>query len=183
MRIPRLFAVCILLVSMAACSEVISVFPVGENSVSLKPEEWNGKWEAVLSDGEFAMMEVLPGQEGMLRITGHSHGTDDKPMDAILRVSDGWMFINVAGDDNAGYYWARIRNQDGRLIFVWLPSFDKSKKLVENGILPGEVRGSTVSLNLVRPEHLKIITSEAHGVIFDWEEPVVLRRVDQKLKR
>jgi hypothetical protein len=183
MRIQRLFFVCILLFSAAACSEVVSVFPVGEKSVSLKPEEWNGKWVAVPSDKEYAILEVLPGQEGMLRITGHSNGTDDKPMDAILRTSDGWMFVNVAKEDNSGYYWARIRNQDGRAIFVWLPSFDKCKGLIEKGTLSGEVNGSSISLNLARPEHLKIITSEEYGVIFDWDEPAVLRKVDGKIKR
>jgi hypothetical protein len=183
MRIPRLFAVSILMLLMAACTEVNSIFPVGENSVSLKPEEWNGKWVAEASNDEFAKIEVLPGRQGVLRVTGFSHGKEDKPLDALLRsTGNGWMFANVARDDNTAYYWALIRNEDGRMIYVWIPNFDKSKELVEAGTLPGEVRGDSVSIDMLRPEHLKIITEE-HGALFDWNQPLVLRKVDGKLKQ
>jgi hypothetical protein len=182
MRIPQLFAVIILLLAMAACTEVSSIFPVGENSVSVKPEEWNGKWIVVPSDDEFAKIEALPGQDGMLRVTGFSHGKEDKPMNALLRVTNnGWMFANVATDDNSRYYWALIRNVEGNTIYVWLPNFARSKKLVEAGTLPGETQENSVSLDLLRPEHLKIITEE-HGVLFDWDQPLVLKKVDDKLK-
>jgi hypothetical protein len=168
---------------MAACTEVNSIFPVGENSASLRPEDWNGKWVAVPSNDESAKIEVLPGRQGVLKVTGFSQGKEDKPLEALLRVTDkGWIFANVARDDNTVYFWALIRNDDGRMIYVWIPNFAKARELVEAGTLPGEVRGDSVSLDMLRPEHLKIITEE-QGVLFDWDQPLVLKKVDGKLRQ
>ena len=80
------------------------------------------------------------------------------------------------------YFWARVK-QGTDSIIAWLPDYKKFKALVEEGTLPGEVDsehsyGGAVMLGDLKPEHYQAIVSGEHGVLFDWEDPIVLFRME-----
>ncbi len=46
-------------------------------------------------------------------------------------------------------------------------------------MLPGTVEeGGDVVLDQLGPQHLALIASEERGVLFEWEAPMILRRLD-----
>ena len=49
--------------------------------------------------------------------------------------------------------------------------------MVEEEVLPGKAEERSVVLGELGPEHLEIITSEEYGVLFDWDDPMLLWRV------
>jgi hypothetical protein len=53
----------------------------------------------------------------------------------------------------------------------------KFRDLVMRGILPGEVVKENVILGKITPELVEIIESEQHGLLFEWQEPLILRKV------
>jgi hypothetical protein len=64
---------------------------------------------------------------------------------------------------------------------LWLPHADRFRAAVERGDLPGRVEEgeytSEIFLERLTPEQQRVITESRPGVLMDWEEPIVLRRV------
>ena len=73
------------------------------------------------------------------------------------------------------YLWARIEHGDDAII-AWAPDSVVFARLVEAGLLPGAVEEGNVVLGALKPEHYRIITTGSHGVVLDWEQPMVLYR-------
>ena len=71
------------------------------------------------------------------------------------------------------YVWAIIKKST-KIILIWLPNEERFKKLIEAKTLPGEIKKDMVVLGDLKPEHMKIITSEERSLLFDWEDPLVL---------
>jgi hypothetical protein len=47
---------------------------------------------------------------------------------------------------------------------------------LEEGKLPDKIEDSDVILGNLTSAHLKLITSETEGVLFEWDEPIIFRR-------
>jgi hypothetical protein len=173
------------LLALAGCTNVYSSRPIGEQAAVLDEEAWEGTW--VNRGGAMTIMVEDAGQgalqaawveenDGVLKL--HS-------FHVMLRQSGDWIFCNLREPDEQDeqenteerYLWGRIKNQDGQILF-WLPEVDKVKALVEQGVLPGTVdEEGDVLLSPLTPEQLQVITSGEHGVLLDWEEPIVLLRL------
>jgi hypothetical protein len=180
MKAARLLFLLLLFSLIAGCQSVASHFPVGEADAVINPEAWTGRWLPIPPDEESAEVEiqVLDSEKGFIRISWIEPGDGQlQSRNCLLRGSGDWMFANISESAGVEYYWGRIKNEKGRMLLVWLPDYDKFKMLVENGVLPGETRDSTVYLGRLRPEHLKIIRSGEFGTLFRWDEPVVLMKV------
>ncbi len=94
----------------------------------------------------------------------------------VLRDAGDWTFASFKPRGEEGekqYAWARVRKEE-RQVILWRPNEDKFKVLVEEGRLPGMVDGSVVVLDTLAPDHLDLIRSETHGVLFVWDKPFVL---------
>jgi len=175
-----LLLVLLIIFGLSGCNQVGSIHPVGSEPVSLNPEDWNGKW-GLPFEKEFLRLRVLDGDNGMLRMVSYdSKGEPEKSQDVLLRRVDGWTFASVAKEGGGdGYLFARINNSGGRTLLVWLPDYDRFRGLVEKGVLPGKTDPETVTLGLLLAVHLKLITSGEVGTLFDWDDPVVLIRLDR----
>lgn len=60
------------------------------------------------------------------------------------------------------------------------------RSLVDKGLLPGDdgvspdgTRTRGVELGTLGADHLKLLTSDTHGVLFDWEAPLVFTKVGE----
>jgi hypothetical protein len=170
----------LLIFGLLGCQRVTSIHPVGYDPVPLRAEDWNGEW-GLPFEKEFIRMKVVDRETGMLRITSYnSEGGAEKVEDAILRQVNGWTFASIANDgEGGGYLFARVSNTGGRIFLIWLPDYDRFRGLVEKEILPGKTDADTVKLGLLLPTHLKLITSGELGVLFSWDDPIVMIRLDR----
>ena len=166
---------------LSACSAVLVREPIGEAPYPVQREEWEGEW--IQEDG-LTIIRVTDEGEGTLLIAGVEEDDDALRLETLkvtLRQSGGWVFASLRDETASGkedeYVWGRVRKDDN-LIVVWLPDADKFKRLIEEGILPGET-GDGILLTDLKKEHYEIITSEAQGVLFEWDEPMILRRVSR----
>jgi len=155
---------------LSGCNTVTSTHPVGQTPLEIKPEEWEQTW--VHTDGAITL-EVLDGEKGLLRVAWIEE-EQLKSGDIYLHSSGDWFFASFKEDQ--AYLWFRIVKEENQILF-WIPSFEKFKSLVEEGVLPGEIKNSNVLLGELGPQHLDIIKSEEHGVLFHWDEPLVFSRV------
>lgn len=174
-RFALLFCV---LAFFCGCSVVMSEKPVGDAPVVLDPAGWNGAW--LTHQGDAVVMKVLDRDNGVLRITWIE---DDSKMtcrshDVRVLSSGKWQFANIMdegekGEKPRGYLFAKIKKERDNIV-IWLPAAEKFSDLVGKKILPGRVEKESVILGELGPRHMKIITSEEKGLLFDWENPLFI---------
>ncbi len=175
MRSEYIWGLFFVLMLALGCESVTSRYAVGQRPAVIISEEWNGEWSPDCSGEEVLRIEVKDKDKGIIRVQQIKSDTGNlEELDCYLYTAGDWMFGNAAYKSEL--YPFRIRNVEGSRIFVWFPDFNKFKALVEKGLLPGEVHEGEVSLDLLKPEHLELITSEKEGVLFRWGEPEVLIR-------
>ena len=174
-------AVVALAMALSACTPVLVREPIGETPYPVRSEEWEGEW--IHEDG-LMIIRVADEGQGTLLVAGVEEKEGALRLETLkvtLRQSGEWVFASVRDETASAkedeYVWARVR-KDGSMIVVWLPDADKFKRLIEEGTLPGETGGSIILKDL-KKEHYEIITSEAQGVLFEWDEPMILRRVSR----
>ena len=166
------------------CSAVVSQRPVGEVPVVLNPEEWEGAWIAPEGGGP-VVIRVEDGKKGYLKLAWieDDRNMTFKSLRVVILRSGTWDFANIREEDEKGgtgqnYFFARVKKEKNRIL-VWLPRAEKFAALVEGKILPGRAAKETVTLGELKPEHTKIIASEEKGLLFDWENPVILMKTGQ----
>jgi len=170
----------ILLIFTSGCENVSSQYLVGLKPHAVKSEEWSGEWSADCSGEEKIRIEVLDEDKGIIRVVDLKTGPGNTTQiyDCYLREAGDWIFANAALAGKPDFYPVRVRNVEGRQIIAWFPDAEKFKQLVfEKKSLPGEWRGRDISLGLLKPEHLELIMSGKEGVVFKWDEPVILIRL------
>lgn len=168
----------LILLTICGCNPVISKRPVGEKPARIVAKEWEGNW--VTTDGT-VKVKVVDSEKGILKIAWSEDDRQGNPAfktaEIEVRQSGGWLFANTREEDKGrGYVWGRIRNEDGQII-VWSPDEKLFKQLVKEGVFPGKVAGDEVILDELKPQHLKIITSEQRGVLFSWDKPTVFVKI------
>jgi hypothetical protein len=157
---------------------VASKGPVGETPVELNAKDWDGTWFS--PGGDYCMMKVKNEKEGILRLAWFENDKEmtHKSSDVFIRKSGTWLFASMKEEDektvaDSVYVWAIIKKST-KIILIWLPNEERFKKLIEAKTLPGEIKKDMVVLGDLKPEHMKIITSEERSLLFDWEDPLVL---------
>lgn len=168
----RLILVGLLLMAACGCNAVLSKHPVGDSPARIETKEWEGNW--ITSDGAVSL-KVLDADKGILRaswVEDGRNGTPTKSAEIEVRESGGWLIASARDDKGRGYFWGRIKNEDGQII-VWSPDERLFAKAVKDGVLPGRVEGDDVILDDLKPHHLKVITDTEKGVLFSWDRPSI----------
>jgi hypothetical protein len=166
-----------------ACDEVTVPEPVGDEIVPLEAEEWVGTWAD--PEGHVVFIQEVDAEAGHLRLVWFEDDDtlERQQVDAIVRTSNGWWLGTVFVPDDAElsgeYWWGRVE-RTGDTLLVWVPNPRKFAELVRAGLLPGKVESEdTVRLGKLEPRHLKLVTSEERGVLFEWDEPLILRKISR----
>ncbi len=134
-----------------------------------------------MGNGEPAyLFEIDDAAQGTLKITGL--GDEPEHMTAFVRASGEDLFLSVVQESQTldappVYTWALVESEHHRLI-LWNPNYAKFVRLVGLGLLPGELDDDGLTLGELSPEHMELLTSEDHGVLFEWRDPIVLWRRD-----
>lgn len=162
---------------------VVSGRPLGDTPVRLDPAEWEGTWTA--ADGGPVVVRVDDAAGGQLRlawIEGEKEMVLKTAMVSVLR-SGPWFFANMREDvkdaSPSVYLFALVKRQKGTML-IWPPRPESFARLIREGVLPGTVTKEKVLLGELKPEQMKIIASEDRGVLFDWENPIVLMKMGDR---
>lgn len=187
-------------VVLTACETVTSPVPVGEQPAQIEAGKWEGRWAN--AEG-YLDVTVVDAKNGLVHIDYTDEG-ECESMSLELRSSGEWLFFNVTeedfekseglasspcspvhtessvdGEDDPGkprsFLWGRVLNKDDSIV-AWAPAPEVFVRLVQEGHLPGTVNDGNVVLGPLKPNHYQIITSGSHGVVLDWEQPMVLFR-------
>jgi hypothetical protein len=164
------------------CSVVTSGRPIGDAPFPVDPGEWEGTWTA--ADGGPVVVRVEDGRKGQLRLSWMEGAREMalKTADVMLLKTGAWHFANLREETESGapvYLFARVKREKGLLI-IWPPRPERFARLVNEKVLPGTVSREKVHLGELGPEHMKVIASEDRGVLFDWENPLVLIRTGNR---
>ena len=166
----------IMAITITGCNVVYTTQPIGERPSLIETSDWEGTW---INEEKFLTFNVLDKAKGLLRISWIEKDQGQVKLESCkvhLLESGDWIFASIPDKDNPKQYlWGRIK-QDGRQVVVWVPDSEKFKTLVEEGKLPGRVEDNNILLGNLTSEHLKLITSETAGVLFEWDEPIIFRR-------
>ena len=179
MRLIGCLLVGLFVLTLAGCSAVYTVQPMGEKPCKTQTQDWEGTW--IHKEGSVTV-RVMDGENGWLRIGWIEREGEDlasEVQDVQLWEAGSWTFANVKSDSagEPAYLWAGIR-RDGNQVIVWLPDEKKFKVLVEEGKLPGRIEpGGDVILDRLEPQHLSMITEEREGVLLVWGEPTAFLRL------
>lgn len=166
---------------VAACDMVSSPTPLGEKSHAIKAQEWDGRW---FDSNGYVDLSVVDGANGLMKMTVVDQGESDT-LDLQLREGFGWVFANAREAEyfdsqgleieGAGYLWARIV-KDENVIRAWRPDPEVFARLVTEGLIPGHVEDGDVVLGALTNQHYNAIVSGSHGIVLEWEDPIVLYR-------
>ncbi len=172
------FACGALVLVLAGCDHVSSKYPVGSSPLAVEEEDWQGTW--LHADGAI-ILRVVDSELGLLEAAWVEEKGGEFVLETVrvhLRQHGGWTFASFAGvEDLPDFLWSRLE-REGRETFLWWPRPDEFQRLVEAGLLPGEVgEDSDVTLDRLGDEQLAILISEEDGVLFDWDEPMTFRRL------
>jgi hypothetical protein len=192
---PFLTVIFIFILAASACSVVTVMEPIGENPVQLQPKEWEGLWKLYLcpifDDDEeeetFFLIEVADGENGVLKV--QNIGRKPESVQVYLRESNDWMFGSFKDPDHAdkGFDWGRFKKNGDRVV-IWGPDYDHFSDLVNEELLPGHPYAGEqqrydkfLILSDLKPEHMKLITSDSNGDLFNWEYPSFMVRVSDDI--
>ena len=170
-------------VVVCGCSAVYTSRPIGDRPLNIadNKEAWEGAW--LHSDGAITV-KVVDGSNGVLRVgwvEKEEEGLKYESADVYLREHGKWKFASMrpAGEAETNrYLWARIGGRGSQML-LWPPDPGKFRRLVLNGSLPGSTNGSNVVLGPLGSNHLDLIASETNGVLFVWDEPLVLFKLSK----
>lgn len=178
MTLIRIACLGFCIMALAGCSAAYSTRPVGDQPLTLVPEEWEGTWihkegtvSVAVTDTAKGVIEVgwVEKRQGRLAFEAYQ---------VQLLKSGEWVFGNVHDRDKTGhYFWGRVGKDDGQLT-LWVPDVAKIKALVETAVLPGTLvnDGEDVVLGELSAAHLLVITE---GAVLDWGRPLVFLRLTQ----
>jgi hypothetical protein len=174
-----------LVVILAGCDSVWSPIPLGEAPLQLEESEWKGTW--LHADGALTVRVVDAGQ-GRIEVGSVEEKKGSLVLETVeihLRKAGEWIiasFADVEDEAEGGaprYLWGRLE-RDGEQVFLWWPRPAEFRRLVEAGLLPGNVEGGDVILGTLEDEHLAVILSEEHGILFEWDAPMAFHRYQRE---
>jgi hypothetical protein len=161
---------------LGACSTVDSSQPVGEKATDLTKTkaEWDGSW--LDSDGDTLRLVVTDPPGGGITVGWLDEGEGKlKASQAEVRIRDAgdWTFVNFKEPDDTSWQFGRILKKSRQMV-IFLPDVERFQALVKSGKLPGKVEEHSASLETLSPEQLALIQSDAGGMLWNWEDPLIL---------
>ncbi len=164
------------------CSMVTSGRPIGDTPLLVDAGEWEGTWTS--ADGGPVVVRVEDARKGQLRLAWMEGGREMvlKTADVMLLKAGTWHFANLREETKGGppvYLFARVKKEKGMLI-IWPPRPERFARLINDKVLPGTASKEKIFLGELGPEHVKVIASEERGVLFDWENPIVIMRTSER---
>ena len=172
------FLALIIVVAVCGCMKVASVTPVGEHPKEIFHADWDGTW---INKEQPVKIRVADQQKGVLQVAWVEEKGGRLVMESYqIEVWEAgeWTFGNFKTQESpAPYLWGLVKIDQGQII-IWPPDPAHFKNLVQTGVLPGNVeKDGDVVLKKLTSAQIKAMMSEARGVCFNWNTPIVFFRV------
>jgi len=167
----------------SGCSSVITTHPLSPNPEPIDKEKFEGVW--LLDDGT---AHVKFSSNGIAQVAGLEWKKDKfrvNRCEAIVTQGKKHNFLSVRyleGDGEwEGYYFLPYKFTDHGDLILWPPVPDVFEEMVESGKLQGMVEKSEYSISITITNApgalLNIINDPDNLELFNYREPVVLRRI------
>jgi hypothetical protein len=170
-------------ITILMCSCVLSTEPIGQPSKEVDLSDWEGVWvheEAFDVEAIVAVVRVSSTDDGRLDISWLETGDEvhlRKGTGVLSQLND-TMFLNVQerreeGQQPRRYFWAAIE-RDGDVARAWVPAYDELKKLINDGVVSGEIDESAyeITLDKLTNGEANLISSRKFPTV-----PVLFRRI------
>ena len=161
------------------CANVLIGEPIGTEPATLVADEWNGTW---FNPGGTLTVEVIDAEHGEIDIAWIEAKDGALKMEShrlVLKSAGDWIFGSMKTNEekpSEGWLWGRIKKDERQIVF-WLPRLKPFEQWVNDGKLPGQIKGDNVILGKLEPEHLALLSGEQAGILYHWDEPMVLMRL------
>ena len=179
---------------ISGCTSVTSVNQLGTKPVKLDSEEWDGTWSN--AKGQMFFIKVKDPAKGILRVAYVEHKKGDfriSKFDMAVKEGKSSKFCNIQvkgivpedeeelkDKEYAGsYYWMLIENKKNTMI-VFFPNDEKIGELIKEGKIKGVKKKSALILQGTSEEITKFVESQKNGELYEWKEPMTLRRMINK---
>jgi len=168
---------------LCSCTSVTCKQPVGEKPVVLDKAKWNGSWAN--ANGDVFYTRVKDAGQGLLELVSAAIEDSEIKVERAtvrIRASAAWLWASMKDEDDENFSFGRV-TEPGQEILYWIPQPAPFAERVRKKQLPGVVtkdsdgKDKDVLLEALSTEHIKAIEEGKWGEVFDWSQPVVLRRL------
>jgi hypothetical protein len=170
------------------CSLVTVKKPIGEKSPNINILAWEGIWYD--GDNSVLFIKVKDKKNSVLYVRAVENSSDTlkiKEFDVILRKGTKMLFANIPFKEIAEkkelnsrnrdcYIWGAVKNQNNRIIF-FSPDGKEFRDLIDEGKLNGVAENGYIHLSSSVKAVIELCESERSGRMFDWENPVIFRKL------
>jgi len=170
------------------CSLVTVKKPIGEKSFSINISAWEGIWYD--GDNTVLFIKVRDKKKSVLNVKAVENSSDIlkiKEFNVFLRKGAKMIFANIPFKDIADkkelnlrnrdcYIWGAVKNQNNRIVF-FSPDGKEFKDLIDEGKLNGVAEKGYIHLSSSVKIVMELCESERSGRMFDWENPVIFRKL------
>ena len=177
---------CVLCAALCGCKTVVSLNPVGTPDTEIDKDRIEGVWQI-----EESVISCKFTNDGKTLIIG-SVEWDDATQGFKLQQSKVWFtkvgdrrFLNLENEQDDEHAKERrysfteymLIGDKNEFALVWPPDFDVFKETVAQKKLEGTATEDTVTIS-EKPETLmKVIQEDQVKGLFDYREPMILRRI------
>jgi hypothetical protein len=179
MMILRVIILFVLASFISGCSFVKSVNKLGEEPYTANENEWKGTW---IVDDNSIQIKVINHKLGEIEIMFIEAGKLLKNR-VFLTQKGSETYLNlVEKPEDKFYYPAKFKKSKNQLI-VWRVSSDALKKAIRDKKIDGEITkhkySDDVLIKASKEELNNFFIRNREQMLFDYEEPFVLRRLVQ----
>lgn len=170
----------LILGAISGCAAVYATKPVGEAPFPIKASEWNGTWVNVNGAVTLKVLDEAAGTLRMAWVEWSVQGPRLESHEIQLLRSGEAIFASVREGEDKGqslYVWARVR-RDGNELICWPPDVERFKAASRSGQFPFREKDDSLVLGELTPEHLRQLASPEAALLYRWDDPVVLLRIN-----
>lgn len=168
-------------VLLCGCSPVYIEQPAGSKPRDISRNSLEGTWLL----GDLALtVAVMDGTNGLLNIgwiEDNNGAFTLREAEVLIREHGCWDFANLRDSDwtnGIRYSWGRLGINDG-LVMFWCPVESAFQDLIDAGTLPGSTNSGKIVLYSLDTNALDFIMSGTNGFLFNWDEPLIFRKIKQ----
>ncbi len=170
----------------SGCSSVTTQFPLPRNPKPIDQGEFEGAWLAddkvlhvQFASNDVANIATLEWESNQFHIV---HG------EMIVTKGEENNFLSVRFQKEGvwmdAYYFLSYKLTDQGNLILWLPDPDSFEEMVDEKRLQGIIKKGKYSTNIVitntPAELLKIINDSHNSELFEYKEPIVLKRLTKE---
>jgi hypothetical protein len=161
----------ILLTLIYSCSSIRSIHKLGEESLKINKEEWEGTW--ISGDASF-YVKVIDTTISQIEIMSIENGKLEKHS----------VFINQNGNNTYGnlltkdkhYIFVKFKKRKNELL-MWLPELEMIKVAINSNKLEGIIKDKDILIKSEKKLFNKYFIDNKEKMLFEYEKPFIFKKL------